>query len=257
MERNRRSLAVAVLVSLLASTGCGSADDQPQRMKIEVIGTRPHDPSAFTQGLDIDGNVLYEGTGKPGASNIRATDLTTGAELARVDLPTPYFGEGVSPAAGTLWQITWKDGIAFARDPRTLAERSRVSYDGEGWGICTRASRLVMSNGTDTLTFRDPVTFAPTGTVTLTGRRNAHLNELDCAADGSVYANDYPTDTILRIDPQTGRVLADIDARGLLAPTARAYTDVLNGIAHIPGTDSFLLTGKYWPTMFEVRFVPA
>ncbi|MFD0361570.1 glutaminyl-peptide cyclotransferase [Nocardia sp. GCM10030253] len=257
MERNRRSLAVAVLVSLLASTGCGGADDQPQRLKIEVIGTRPHDPTAFTQGLEIDGNVRYEGTGKPGASSIRATDLATGAELARVDLPDPYFGEGVTLAGDTLWQLTWKDRVAFARDPVTLAERGRVPYEGEGWGICTRADKLVMSNGTDELTFRDPVTFAPTGTVTLGNRRKAHLNELDCAADGSVYANDYPTDTILRIDPDTGRVLAEIDARGLLAPAARVDTDVLNGIAQIPGTDHFLLTGKYWPTIFEVRFVPA
>ncbi|MFQ6397833.1 glutaminyl-peptide cyclotransferase [Nocardia sp. KC 131] len=257
MERNQRSLAAIVLVSVLTMTGCGGADDQPQRRKIEVIGTGPHDSAAFTQGLEIDGTVRYEGTGKPGASSIRATDLNTGAELARVDLPAPYFGEGVTLAGDTLWQITWRNHVAFARDPVTLVERGRVPYEGEGWGICTRAGRLVMSDGTGKLTFRDPVTFAPTGTVTLRNRRTAHLNELDCAADGSVYANDYPTDTILRIDPDTGRVLDEIAAGGLLAPTTRAHTDVLNGIAQIPGTDRFLLTGKYWPTMFEVRFVPA
>jgi glutamine cyclotransferase len=257
MEHNCRSLAVAVLVSLLALTGCSSADDGAQRMNIQVIGTRPHDPTAFTQGLEIDGNVLYEGTGMPGVSSVRATDLTNGAELARVELPEPYFGEGVTLAGDTLWQITWQNNVAFARDPRTLAERARVRYDGEGWGICTRRGRLVMSNGTNKLTFRDPVTFAPTGTVLLTSHPNVRLNELDCAADGSVYANDWPTDRIVRIDPDTGTVLADINAHGLLPATVRANTDVLNGIAQIPGTDHFLLTGKYWPTMFEVGFVPA
>ncbi|MEV6340142.1 glutaminyl-peptide cyclotransferase [Nocardia vinacea] len=256
MERNRRSLAVVVLVSLLGITGCGGSDDDPPRLHIEVVGTRPHDPRAFTEGLEVDGTVLYEATGMPGASGLRATDLTTGEELTRAELPASYFGEGVTKAGDTLWQLTWKDRVAIARDPATLTERARASYDGEGWGLCTRAGKLVMSNGTDTLTFRDPVTFAATGTVTLTTRNRAHLNELDCAADGSVYANSYPTDEILHIDPETGRVLAVIDASGLLPATVRARTDVLNGIAQLPGTDRFLITGKYWPTIFEVRFVP-
>ncbi|MFE9321185.1 glutaminyl-peptide cyclotransferase [Nocardia sp. NPDC052278] len=256
MERNRRSLAVVVLVSLLGITGCGGSDDDLPRLHIEVVGTRPHDPRAFTEGLEVDGTVLYEATGMPGASGVRATDLTTGDELTRVELPTPYFGEGVTKADATLWQLTWKDRVAIARDPATLAERARTSYEGEGWGLCTRAGKLVMSNGTDTLTFRDPLTFAAIGTVTLTTRNRAHLNELDCAADGSVYANSYPTDEILHIDPETGRVLAVIDASGLLPATVRAHTDVLNGIAQLPGTDRFLITGKYWPTIFEVRFVP-
>lgn len=147
--------------------------------------------------------------------------------------------------------------MAIARDPATLAERGRASYDGEGWGLCSRDGRLVMSDGTDRLTFRDPVTFAPTGSVALTSWNNARLNELECAADGSVYANAWPTDTILRIDPESGHVLAAIEAAGLLPATARAGTDALNGIAQLPGTDRFLITGKNWPTMFEVRFTPA
>jgi glutamine cyclotransferase len=256
MERNRRSLAVVVLVSLLGITGCGGSDDVPPRLRIEVVGTRPHDPRAFTEGLEVDGTVLYESTGMPGASSVRATDLNTGDELSSVELPAPYFGEGLTRAGNTVWQLTWQDRVAIARDPATLAERFRASYDGEGWGVCTRAGKLVMSNGSDTLTFRDPITFAATGTVTLLSRNQVHLNELDCAADGSVYANSYPTDEILRIDPETGDVLAVIDASGLLPATVRAGADVLNGIAQLPGTDRFLITGKYWPTIFEVRFVP-
>ncbi|MBF6062211.1 glutaminyl-peptide cyclotransferase [Nocardia terpenica] len=266
MESERRAWAVRGLILLAgavlaaagaaAVTGCDRRDDTP-RERVEVIGARPHDRAAFTEGLEVDGTVLYEGTGLVGESFVRATELATGAQLARVDLPAPLFGEGIARAGDILWELTWKDGTAIARDPRTLAERGRASYRGEGWGLCTRGARLVMSNGTDTLTFRDPVTFAPTGSVRLTSHHGARLNELDCAADGSVYANVWPTDHILRIDPDTGAVRADIDASGLLTPAERAGTDVLNGIAELPGTDHFLITGKNWPTMFEVRFVPA
>ncbi|WP_063053227.1 glutaminyl-peptide cyclotransferase [Nocardia arthritidis] len=257
MKRNRRALAIGVLVGLLVAAGCGPADETTPTMNIEVLGTRPHDPKAFTQGLEIDGDVLYEGTGLAGASSVRASRLTTGAELARTELAAPYFGEGITLAGATLWQLTWHDGVAIARDPATLAERGRVSYDGEGWGLCARAGRLVMSDGTDRLTFRDPVTFAPTGSIELTSHNGARLNELECAADGSVYANDWPTDTIVRIDPDSGAVLGTADAAGLLPAADRARADALNGIAQLPGTDRFLITGKNWPTMFEVRFAPA
>ncbi|MEU2031524.1 glutaminyl-peptide cyclotransferase [Nocardia amamiensis] len=257
MNRSRRRLAIGVLVGLLVVAGCSAAENPAARMNIEVVGTRPHDRQAFTQGLEVDGDILYEGTGLAGASSVRASRLTTGEELARAELPAPYFGEGITLAGATLWQLTWHDGVAIARDPATLAERGRARYDGEGWGLCSGNGRMVMSDGTDRLTFRDPVTFAATGTVTLTSWNNARLNELECAADGSVYANDWPTDTILRIDPESGDVLAAIDATGLLPATARAGADVLNGIAQLPGTDRFLITGKNWPTMFEVRFTPA
>ncbi|MEV6320963.1 glutaminyl-peptide cyclotransferase [Nocardia sp. NPDC051787] len=257
MERNRRRLAISVLVGLLVVGGCGAAEDPPPRMKIEIVGTRPHDRQAFTQGLEVRGGILYEGTGLAGASSVRASRLATGEELARAELPAPYFGEGITIADATLWQLTWHDGVAIARDPATLAERGRARYEGEGWGLCFRNGRLVMSDGTDRLTFRDPVTFAATGSVTLTSWNKARLNELECAADGSVYANDWPTDTILRIDPESGHVSAAIDATGLLPATARAGADALNGIAQLPGTDRFLITGKNWPTMFEVRFTPA
>lgn len=259
MHRNPRALAaigpILLAAALPTTAGCEAADNTPQ-LRVQVLATRPHDAAAFTEGLEIDGNVLYESTGLEGHSGVRATDLTTGARLASADLDPRYFGEGITRAGNTLWQLTWKNGTAFARDPDTLAERRTVHYGGEGWGLCTRNGRLVMSNGTDTLTFRDPVSFAATGSVRLTSHHSAQLNELECAPDGSVYADEWPTDHILHIDPDAGRVLGDIDASGLLTPAQRAGADVLNGIAGLPGTDRFLITGKYWPTMFEVRFVP-
>ncbi|WP_327143543.1 glutaminyl-peptide cyclotransferase [Nocardia sp. NBC_01327] len=264
MERKRRApvaavpLALSTVVCLAAAmSACSSPDDTPQ-LRVEVVATRAHDTAAFTEGLEADGDTLYESTGLSGQSFVRASKLSDGAELARADLPAPLFGEGITRAGNVLWQITYQDHIAIARDPETLTELRRTGFEGEGWGLCTRQNRILMSNGSSTLTFRDPQTFAPTGTISLTSRTGTRLNELDCAPDGSVYANAWPTDTILHINPETGAVLGVIDASGLLPKGSRTPdTDVLNGITHLPGTDRFLLTGKKWPYTFEVRFVPA
>lgn len=261
MNRGVRAWAtaiVAMLVTLLPGTaGCDPANDNADAvptLRPQVVSTRPHDRDAFTEGLEIDGDLLYESTGLQGQSYVRASRLPSGEEIVRASLPPEFFGEGITRAGSVLWQLTWKNQVAIARDPTTLAEHRRVGYTGEGWGLCTRRDRLVMSNGSDTLTFRDPVTFAVTGSVRVTGRPGAQLNELDCAADGSVYANVWPTNHILHIDPASGHVLADIDATGLLSPADAIGVDVLNGIAQLPGTDHFLITGKRWPLMFEVRF---
>lgn len=252
----------AALCALAVLAACAPDSPPPdQRLRVEVVGTRPHDVTAFTQGLEVAGDRLLEGTGISGESQIRAADMASGDESIRIPLPDSLFGEGITATDDAVWQITWKDGIAIERDPVTLVERRRVDYDGEGWGLCDDGRRLVMSDGTDTLTFRDRETFAVTGTVEVQGASDARLNELECLDDGTVLANTWPTSTILRIDPREGRVTADIDASGLLdrpgvSEQDREHADVLNGIAAVPGTDRFLLTGKYWPLMFEVRFVP-
>lgn len=250
-------MAITVLVSLLGVGACGAPEQSAvPRLRVEVIGSSPHDRQAFTQGLEVVDGIRYESTGMWGVSTARATDQASGTERARVDLPEPMFAEGMTRAGDIVWQLTWKAGVAFARDPITLAETGRAAYEGEGWGLCAQPHRLVMSDGTGTLTFRDPVTFAQTGSVRLSGYRDPRPNELECTPDGTVYANNFPTDEILRIDPDAGLVTGVIEAGGLLSPAERAGTDVLNGIAHLPGTDRFLLTGKYWPRLFEVRFVP-
>jgi glutamine cyclotransferase len=166
------------------------------------------------------------------------------------------FGEGITVVGDKLWQLTYKDGIAIQRDKNTLAEVKRATYEGEGWGLCHDGSRLVMSNGTDQLTFRDPDTFAQLGTVTVraTGDPVAMINELECTPDG-IYANVWQTDTIIRIDPESGNVTASVDLADLLTPEERANADVLNGIAAVPGTGEFLVTGKNWPKIFRVKFV--
>ncbi|MGY1709608.1 glutaminyl-peptide cyclotransferase [Geodermatophilus sp. SYSU D00758] len=222
----------------------------------EVLAEVPHDPSAFTQGLELHEGTLYEGTGLEGRSQLRVLDPATGKVQRAESLPGELFGEGIAVAGDRIWQLTWRDGVVLEWDRATLALRQQLPLDGEGWGLCHDGTRLVRSDGTDRLRFHDPVTFAETGSVpvTIDGEPVTQLNELECV-DGQVWANVWPSDVLVRIDPTSGRVTAAVDAAGLLDPEQRANPDaVLNGIAAL-GNDEYLLTGKLWPVSFRVRFV--
>jgi glutaminyl-peptide cyclotransferase len=241
-------------VQAAAANGPGA----PERLRVKVLSTRPHDRSAYTQGLVIDGGALYESTGLYGQSSLRQVDPATGEVKRSRTVPREYFAEGLALVDGRLIQITWQEQKAFVYNAADFQPVTELRYDGEGWGLCWDGQRLVMSDGSNRLTFRDPKTFAVTGSVavTLAGQPVAQLNELECV-DGVIYANVWQTEDILRIDPKDGRVTAVIDASGLLAPQERRMVDVLNGIAWDPAKKTFLITGKLWPKMFEVTFVPA
>lgn len=252
----RRAL-LAVLVLTMA--GCGAGPPAPAStvptLRPQVLGELAHDTAAFTEGLEVAGGSLYEGTGLAGRSQLRELDPATGALRRAVPLPGTLFGEGITVVGDRIWQLTWRDGEALEWDRASLTLLRRVPIEGEGWGLCAEPGRLVRSDGTDLLRFHDPVTFAETGSVrvTLDGGPVTELNELECA-DGQVWANVWRTDRIVRIDPADGRVTAVVDAAGLLAADRRAGTDVLNGIAALGGGE-FLLAGKFWPATFRVRFV--
>ena len=251
-----RALAAA---TVLVMAGCGAAVPLAgvETLRPEVIAEIPHDVTAFTQGFEIADGVLYEGTGRVGASQLRELDPATGAVRRAVPLPGPVFGEGLTVVGDRIWQLTWRDGVALEWDRASFTVRRQVPITGEGWGLCLDGDRLVRSDGTDRLRFHDPVTFAETGSVavTLGGQPVPMLNELECV-DGQVYANVFQTDRIVRIDPATGVVTATVDASGLLDERRRAGADVLNGIASA-GDGELLLTGKLWPSTFRVRLVPA
>jgi glutamine cyclotransferase len=237
-----------------AITG-GAASSVPV-LRPEVLAEVPHDPSAFTQGLELHDGTLYEGTGLEGQSELRVLDPATGEVLRAESLPGQLFGEGIAVAGDRIWQLTWQDGVVLEWDRATLTLRQQLPLDGEGWGLCHDGTRLVRSDGTDRLRFHDPVTFAETGSVTVTidDEPVTQLNELECV-DGQVWANVWPSDVLVRIDPASGRVTAAVDAAGLLDPEQRANADaVLNGIAAL-GDDEYLLSGKLWPVSFRVRFV--
>jgi glutamine cyclotransferase len=251
-------LTTVLLVLGFLLAGCATRHSTAEQLHVQVLATLPHDTTMYTEGLEIHDGVLYEGSGLVGQSRVRATALSSGTMLREATLPVPLFGEGLTVVGARLWQLTWTNGVAIERDPATLAQRRRVTYQGEGWGLCHDGHRLVMSDGSDRLTFRDPVTFAPSGQleVHLDGEPVRALNELECAS-GVIWANVFQSDRILRINPSTGVVTGVVDASGLLNTQPQSTEDVLNGIAAIPGTDEFLVTGKHWPLLFRVRFVPS
>ncbi|MEU6249736.1 glutaminyl-peptide cyclotransferase [Glycomyces sp. NPDC047010] len=271
----RHGLALTA-AGLLALAGCSTGDaaadesdrfelpdqDADMNLSVEILETYDHDPGSFTQGLELAehpeyGTVLYESAGLYGESDIRITDPATGEVLASQDLPAEDFAEGLTLTDDAVWQITWQEHHAYKRDPVTLDILETVEYEGEGWGICYDGERLVMSDGSDTLTFRDPATFEETGTVQVQDRNGApvySINELECS-NGSVWANLWQTDQIVAIDPDSGAVQATVDAAGLLTGDESAGADVLNGIAAAEEEGTFYITGKLWPKLFLVRFV--
>lgn len=236
----------------------------------EVISVRPHAEDSYTQGLLLADGKLYESAGQYGESDLRLVDPNTGEVLRKIELPPNYFAEGLALLDTRLIQITWKEQIAFIFDRDTFDPLGYYTYEGQGWGLCYDGETVWMSDGTAFLDARDPETFTSLRLVPVTYKGlplseaaefqpglSPELNELECVGD-SIYANVYMTDTILRIDTATGQVTGFINAAGLLTPeeeAALSYDEVLNGIAYDPENDTFLITGKHWPKVFEVRFV--
>lgn len=236
-----------------------AADDVPSHYSYQVIHRYPHDAAAFTEGLAIAGDMLYESTGLNGASSLRQVDLATGQTLARLDLPTAYFGEGMTLFEGSLYQLTWQSHIGFIYDLACFCQRGTFSYDGEGWGLTHDADNLIMSDGTDRIRFLDPHTFAVVRTISVRDSDRdtplTNINELEYV-NGEIYANIWQTDRIARINPATGALLGWIDLAGLLPAGDRAPgTDVLNGIAYDAATNRLFVTGKNWPTLFQIALV--
>lgn len=228
---------------------------EPEQRRVAVISSRPHDRRAYTQGLILVDGELYESTGDFGRSSLRRVDPQTGEVRQRVDLPSQIFAEGLALVGDALIQLTWQNRVAFVYDRATFREVRQHPYATDGWGLCYDGRRLLMTDGTSTLYFRDPATFEEVGRVdiTLRGWPLREVNELECVGD-TVYGNVFRTDTIVEIDPRTGAVVAEIDAAGLLSPEEQTGAYVLNGIAWDPDTGHFLITGKDWPRLFEVTF---
>ena len=222
----------------------------------QIVRAYPHDPEAFTQGLQYLGGVLYEGTGLVGRSSIRRVALDTGKLEQKRDVPAPYFGEGITVWKNDLIELTWQSHVAFVYDRVTFAPKKQFSYPGEGWGLTFDGNNLIMSDGTDELRVLDPSTFAEKRRIRVTaaGAPLRNLNEVEYVK-GEIFANIWQTDYIARIAPDTGKVAAYVDLRGLLSPQERAQTDVLNGIAYDAEHDRLFITGKLWPKLFEIKLV--
>lgn len=222
-----------------------------------VLREYPHDPEAFTQGLFFHDGALYESTGLRGASTLRRVALETGTVLQQRPLLPSLFGEGAALADGQIVQLTWQAGLGFVYDLESFRLLREFRYAGEGWGLTFDGERLIMSDGTDTLRFLDPETLRETGRlpVRADGAPLDRLNELEWI-EGEIWANLWTEDRIARIHPDTGAVTAFVDLAGLLDPADRLPdSDVLNGIAWDPEGRRLFVTGKKWPTLFEIEIV--
>lgn len=224
----------------------------------EVIGRFPHDSAAFTQGLIVDGDTLFESTGQYGESEVRRVDLATGRILMRRALPADQFGEGLARVGDELVSLTWLNGIAHRWDVATLAPRGSWRVDGEGWGLASDGTQLYLSDGTATIRVIDPANFSVLRTIVVTqdGLPVRRINELEIV-DGRIWANLWMRPIIVIIDPASGRVVHQIDCSALVAEMGLSDSDaVLNGIAFDQRSRRLFVTGKNWPTLFELRLPP-
>ena len=260
LERVQASLgmaagaAVPFLLSLIVHGYQAPPGGNVPLQGYQVVRSYPHDPDAFTQGLQYVDGVFYEGTGLNGRSSIRKVKIETGEVLQKRDLPQEHFGEGITVFKSDLIELTWQSRVAFVYDKATFEPKRRFSYVGEGWGLTHDGRNLIMSDGSDELRVLDPSTFTERRRIKVTagGAPVGHLNELE-VVKGEIFANIWMTDYVARIAPDTGRVTGYVNLRGLLTPVERARTDVLNGIAYDAAHDRLFVTGKLWPKVFEIK----
>lgn len=225
----------------------------------EIVNTFPHDRRAFTQGLEFRDGYIYESTGLRGESSLRRVELETGEVLQRHALDEDLFGEGLTILADRIFQLTWQAKTGFVFDKESFEPIMQFFYDGEGWGLTNDGDRLIMSDGSNTLSFRDPEGFVELDSVDVYDDRGpvVMLNELEFI-NGEIWANIWMEDQIVVIDPESGWVTRRIDMTGLLQDEDRSdhRNDVLNGIAWDAENERVFVTGKLWPVMYEIDVVP-
>ena len=232
-------------------------DGAPQVYVAEVVNRYPHDSNAYSQGLAFVDGALYEGTGKYGRSTLRRVDLKTGRIQQQIPLSNRVFGEGITVWGDTIVQLTWKANVGMVYDRKTFELRQKFRYSGEGWDITQDGRNLIISDGTSTLRFLDPRTFRVVRRLTVRsgGNRIRHLNELEFV-NGEILANVWYKDYLVRISPQSGEVTGYVDLSRLWPKNQRPDKEaVLNGIAYDAVGKRLFVTGKNWPSLYEIRLV--
>jgi glutaminyl-peptide cyclotransferase len=228
--------------------------DQIPVSSAKVMHAYPHDPRAFTQGMEYYGGYLYESTGIAGQSTLRKVALQTGEVVRKVSLPPQYFGEGLTIFHGKIYQLTWLAKKGFIYDLGTFGQIGEFPYDTEGWGFTHDDKSLIMSDGTNVIRYIDPLSFRETRTIEVYAGREGvvNLNELEYVK-GEIFANVWHSSRIASIDPHSGQVLAWIDLTSLVSQEQHSDEAVLNGIAYDKATYRLFVTGKNWPKLFEIK----
>ena len=225
------------------------------RYGYQIVNIWPHDSNAFTQGLILSDGKLLESTGQEGFSSLRRVELETGKVLKKIDVPRPYFAEGIALLNGKIYQLTWQHHVGFIYDAESFERVGQFNYTEEGWGLATDGKSLILSDGSNRLRFLDPSDFHVTRTINVLDGQTPvrELNELEFV-QGEIYANVWHDNRIATIDPQSGRVTAWIDLSGLMPENELQDQEaVLNGIAYDQANNRLYVTGKLWPRLFEIR----
>lgn len=235
-----------------------AASSEPAQYSYELVKEYPHDPDAYTQGFYYHDGVMYEGTGLKGQSSLREVDIETGKISRSHNIPARFFGEGVTIFENRLYQLTWKGQTGFIYDLETFTPVEEFYYNTEGWGLTHNDTALFMTDGSHRIYVLDPKTMTQIDVIQVYNERARmiNLNELEWIG-GELWANIYGTRYIARIDPNSGAVTGVIDFNSIFDRRSYARrTDVFNGIAYNAETGHVYVTGKLWPSVYEVRIVP-
>ncbi len=229
---------------------------EPKLLSYTIVNTFPHDPAAFTEGLEFYGDHLYESTGRNGESNFRKIDYKTGKVLQQVNIDKKYFGEGITFINGKLFQLTWQEKTGFIYDANTLKLEKTFSYDKniEGWGMTNDKEFIYQSDGTEKIWKMNPENQKMIDYINVYTNNDKikSVNELEWI-DGKIYGNIWQKDAIVIVDPTTGSVEAVVDLSGLRSKVTNQEAEVLNGIAYNPTTKTIFITGKNWNKLFEIK----
>jgi glutamine cyclotransferase len=260
MKKTFSRLVILVLLLRCGPFLTGQAFHQvsanaPPEYTFTIVRVFPHDTSAYTQGLAYRDGALYEGTGRKGQSSLRKVRLETGEVIQRVNLGSEFFGEGITIVKNSVLQLTWQSHVGFVYDLHDFHLLREFSYSGEGWGLATNGRELFLSDGTSEIRVLDPEAFQERRRLKVHDGPTPvdQLNELEFV-EGQIFANVWHSNRIARISPQTGAVVGWIDLTGLLSPVYHLDPEaVLNGIAYDSAGKRLFVTGKLWPSVFEIR----
>ncbi len=239
------------------------ADKSPDIYTYKIVNTYPHDPKAYTQGLEYHNGYLYESTGRNGDSSIRKVALETGKVLKQVDIDEKYFAEGLTIFNNKIYQLTWKKGIGFIYNLETFEKEGTFKYTKsiEGWGLTNNGKKLIKTDGSERIWFLNETTQLEENYIeAYTNKRKAQrLNELEYI-NGFIYANVWQENTIIMINPLSGRIVGAANLKGLKTIVARTQKldpndDVLNGIAYDKKNNRLFVTGKHWSKLFEIELI--
>lgn len=247
-------LTVLILIMFTISSHAFTIKDpRLEKIDFEILNSYAHDPQAFTQGLEINNHYLYEGTGLYGKSSLRKIDLKNNKIIKKIDLEPKYFGEGITILKNKIYQLSWKENTAFVYD-LNFNLLKQFHYHGQGWGLTNNGEYIIMSNGSSNIQFRNPKDFSLVKKITVhtKSQKIKKINELEYHND-FIYANIWHSDFIIKINVKNGLVKSYLDLTGILETDYEGKIDVLNGIAYNPQNNSFLVTGKLWPKLYQIR----